>query len=279
MINNDKATFIAGLWRFVNHDGEQTPDGYGRPSRQPMRGQTILAGGLCACLLEDTPDPTDYDGASWLYYLDHYLVDAFAAMRMRPDFADLRTAYAAEADGLDVPDLVERHGTMHAALHRLIVAQGIVDLCVTIAADTGRTVPVGDAGGGGATKPEMRDMGWLRAKLERTFFAQDDAVDSAWLSFVRVAYRQIMPRIAGEQHRMNRGTFGETTLTTFDCADRVTFSFQRGDDCATWAADASDMHGRRSGPNTTETRYDRVVSMIGEVTRLWSLDDMKEVRP
>src|ERR1700751_95988 len=115
---------------------------------------------------------------------------------------------------------------------------------------------------------------WLQSKLEAYFNAQQACIDQAWEGFVRVGYRQLMPRIKKEGHRGNKGTFGATTLMTYAIAGRVMFTFQRDKSSVTYVADDSDMHGERSGPNGTATPYVECVSMINEVSDNWDMTKM-----
>lgn len=258
----ERQRFVALLEEFIEHGGKRTPDGHGRPSRAHCvcRGETTLMQGVVSYLTR--PDtPSACIGASWLYHLDHYLVDAFAAMRTEPVFAGLRDMYRRETGGEDVPDLLELH-LGAGQFHRGLVVHSLISLCSTLA---------GLVDGGEPTPCE-----WVQQRLESTFNAQAHVVDGAWLGFVRTAYRELAPRIKAERHRANVGVFGATTLRTFACAGRVLYNFSRGDGSELCCvADESDMHGRRAGPNPTRTRYTRCVEMIEEVTAKWSLDTMK----
>lgn len=266
---HERQRFLALLEEFVVHSGRRTPDGYGRSSRNPLRGETTLVNGVVA-YLQRPEVPTSCIGARWVYHLDHYLVDAFEAMRTEAGYAGLRDMYRQETGGEDVPDLLELHLGV-GQLHRTMVVYSLVSLCATLS---------GLCNGDGERTP----CEWLRAKLEATFNAQAHVVDGAWLGFVRKAYREFAPRIKAESHRTNVGVFGATTLRTFACAGRVLYNFSRDDGSEylnelCYIADESDMHGRRAGPNTTRTRYNKCVEMIEEVTSLWSLDAMKPEAP
>ena len=260
----ERQRFLELLEEFILHAGERTPDGYGRKGRLLLRGETTLMNGVAA-YLQRPEVPTSCIGARWVYHLDHYLVDAFEAMRTEPGYAGLRDMYRRETGGEDVPDLLELHLGV-GQFHRTMVVSSLISLCATIS---------GLCNGDGERTP----CEWLRAKLEATFNAQAHVVDGAWLGFVRKAYRELAPRIDAERHRTNVGVFGATTLRTFACAGRVLYNFSRDGSkylnelC--YVADESDMHGRRAGPNTTRTRYNKCVEMIEEVTALWSLDAMK----
>jgi hypothetical protein len=120
---------------------------------------------------------------------------------------------------------------------------------------------------------------WLQDKLEAHFHAQQHCIDQAWERFVRVGYRELMPRIKEESHRGNKGEFGSTTLMTYCMAGRCMFTFLRGEDggpTMTYVADDSDMWGVRSGSNATATPYAECVSMINEVTDNWDMKKMKK---
>lgn len=238
----DKAQFIAALETFVDYEGQKTTDEYGR-QYGIHRGQATLMRGVLQCLRETTePDYT-----SWLTYLDRFLGDAFAEIRTADHFAALRVAYTAEV-GDDVPDLFEIHD---GGLHRLLVVQALVRLCVVLSG-----------------------CQWVQEKLSLAFNAQSAVIDQAWRRFARVAYAPMIKRVNAESHRRNVGAFGATTLTTFACAGRVVFAFGRGDAWMEYVADDGDPVGIRSGPNVSTTRYDVCVSMIEEVTSMWDMSKM-----
>src|SRR6185503_14332355 len=148
----------------------------------------------------------------------------------------------------EIPDLFEIHD---GGLHRMLVVGALVRLCVVLSG-----------------------CQWLQEKLGLAFNAQSAVIDQAWRRFVRVAYAKMMERINGEQHRGNVGLFGATTLSTFACAGRVIFAFERGNDRMEYVADDGDPIGIRSGPNVSATRYDACVAMIEEVTSMWDMGKM-----
>ena len=240
---SDKETFISALETFVDYEGSKTTDEHGREYR-PHRGQALLMRGVLQHLRE-TPEPKY---TQWVTYLDRFLGDAFAEIRTADHFAALRAAYSAEV-GDDVPDLYEIHD---GGLHRLLVVQALIRLCVVLSG-----------------------CQWLQEKLSLAFNAQSAVIDQAWRRFVRVAYAPMMKRVNGEAHRRNVGTFGATTLNTFACAGRVVFAFGRGDGWIEYVADDGDPVGIRSGPNVSPTRYDVCVSMIEEVTSAWDISKMQ----
>jgi hypothetical protein len=238
---DDKARFIGRLRHFAATNGADTPDGYGRIGYRPGRGLTVLAVGI-AQYLDDPAIPGPSLGLNWLRDLPLYLTEAFRAFRESPRWDDLRRVYREHADH-EIPSLVNIH---EGGLHRSMVAHDIV-----------RLVPI------------LADAEWLAARLAEHVNAQWGVVTQAWQDFLRVIYREVMPRIKAETHC---GEFGATTLLSFACAGRVMFTFNRGDDSLTYVADDSDMYGARSGPNATATPYERCVAMIRDVVDGWGME-------
>ena len=239
---SDKTQFIAALEIFVEHEGRRTNDGHGRPYRL-LRGQVTLMRGV----LQHLRSTTEPAYTSWLTYLDRFLGDAFHEIRTSERYVDLRAKYITEVE-YEVPDLFEIHD---GGLHRMLVVQALVRLCVVLSG-----------------------CEWLQEKLGLAFNAQSAVIDQAWCRFVRVAYVKMMERINDESHRLNVGIFGTTTLTTFACAGRVVFAFERRTDRMEYVADDGDPIGIRSEPNVSSTRYDLCVSMIEEVTSMWEIGKM-----
>lgn len=233
----DKDLFIRALEMWLTSSHDNRPD----------RGEVTLMAGVLRCLRQ-APDVSEY--SQWLNYLDHFLVAAFDEIRIGDANSELREKYKEET-GYDVPDLYEAHV---GGLHRLMVVNSLTRLCGRLAGND-----------------------WVESRLAACFGAQAGVMDQAWSRFVAKAYWSFMARINAESHRSNVGQFGETTLTTYACAGRVMFTFSRGNDKAQYVADDGDPVGIRSGPNVSSSRYDVVVSMIEEVTRLWSMDEMRPV--
>lgn len=244
----NKITFIERLHRFAEVGGETLYDlDYDRIGYNESRGERLLALGI-AKYLADPNIPKDTPGINWYRDLHSHLVDAFIEFRTHAQWSALRKAYTIKTEQ-EIPDLVDVHV---GGLHRLLVTRDLSHLCTVLSGEK-----------------------WLGPRLEAYFGAQQLCIDQAWERFVRIGYRQLMPRIKTEKHRGNRATFGSTTLTTYAIAGRVTFTFQRGkNDSMTYVADDSDMHGERSGPNSTATPYATCISMINEVSDSWVLDKM-----
>lgn len=236
-----KASFIAALRNFAKTSGRDTPDGYGRTGFRPSRGTVPLVLGIAEYL--DGPEiPGEESGLNWIADLPKHLDDAFTAFRTEARWSNLRAAYKDDT-GHDVPDIVNVHVD---GLHRLLVVHEIVRLM-----------------------PILAESPWLSERLAVHLGAQQACIDQAWRAFVRVGYRDLLPRIKSEDHRGNRGEFGSTTLLTYAMAGRVMFTFSRGDESVTYVADDSDMYGCRAGMNVPSTDYATCVSMIGEVTAKW----------
>jgi len=249
---NKKGHFISMLKHFSTYGGKGIYDPiYDRPDYQPeWRGDRALACGL-AKYLEAVPG--DVEGINWYTDLADHLVDAFEEFRTLEKWEGLRREYAFATEGNEIPDLVNCHID---PIRRSLVANSMTHLVTVLAGET-----------------------WLQSKLEAVFHAQQECIDLAWRRFVRVCYREMMPRIAKERHRGNRGKFGSTVLLTYDIAGRTVFTFRRGEGdgpSVSYVADSSDMWGVRSGGNFATTPYRECISMIEEVTDNWSLDEMKE---
>jgi hypothetical protein len=248
-----KVHFTAMLRRFAEVGGDELWDPvHERRGYRPHRGEQMLALGI-AKYLDDPKIPGDTIGINWYRDLHAHLVDAFVEFRTDDKWRPLRDAYKIKTEGEEIPDLVDVHV---GGLHRLLVVDQVARLATVLSGEK-----------------------WLQPKLEGYFHAQQHCIDQAWERFVRVGYRQIMPRIKKESHRGNKGEFGSTTLMTYAMAGRVMFTFQRGDDggpAMTYVADDSDMHGERSGPNAPTTPYAECVAMIDEVSDHW---DLKKMRP
>jgi len=248
-----KDTFVAALRRFAEVGGDELWDPiYERKGYRTCRGEQTLAHGI-AKYLDDLSIPGDTLGINWYHDLHSHLVDAFVEFRTHEKWEALRKAYKIKTEGSEIPDLVEVH---IGGLHRLHVIHQIAYLVTVLSGEV-----------------------WLRPKLEGYFNAQQHCIDQAWERFVRVGYRQLMPRIKKESHRGNRGQFGETTLLTYAMAGRVMFTFLRGKDggpMMTYVADDSDMHGERSGSNATTTPYAECVAMIDEVSDNWDVAKMTQ---
>src|ERR1700751_795786 len=245
---SDKAVFISALRRFAEDGGDELWDPvYSRKGYRAHRGEQALALGIAKYL--DEPDvPGDTIGINWYHDLHSRLVDGLVEFRVHAKWEALRKAYEAETGGHEIPDLVDVHV---GGLHRLLVVNQLAYLA-----------------------PVLSGEEWLQSKLEAYFNAQQACIDQAWEGFVRVGYRQLMPRIKKEGHRGNKGTFRATTLMTYAIAGRVMFTFQRDKSSVTYVADDSDMHGERSGPNGTATPYVECVSMINEVSDNWDMTKM-----
>lgn len=248
----DKKKFIAALRRFAEVGGGQLYDPvYDRTGYNEYRGERTLAKGI-AKYLDDPKIPGDVMGINWYQDLCEHLVDAFVEFRSDPKWGPLRNDYLLETSE-EIPDLVEVH---IGGLHRLLMVNQIARLCTVLSGEK-----------------------WIQPKLEAYFHAQQRCIDQAWDRFVRIGYRELMPRIKEESHRGNKGEFGKTTLMTYCMAGRCMFTFLRGDDggpTVTYVADDSDMWGVRSGSNATATPYAECVSMINEVSGNWSLKKMKK---
>ncbi len=248
---SSKRAFIAALRRFAEVGGDELWDPiYDRVGYRPYRGEQTLALGI-AKYLDDPGIPGDTGGINWYHDLHSHLVDAFIEFRTHEKWAALRKAYKIKTEGEEIPDLVEVH---LGGLHRLLMVNQVARLAAVLSGEK-----------------------WLQPKLEAYFHAQQHCIDQAWERFVRVGYRQLMPRIKQESHHGNKGTFGATTLMTYAMAGRVMFTFLRGKDggpTMTYVADDSDMHGERSGPNATATPYAECVAMIDEVSDHWDMKKM-----
>lgn len=241
-----KHEFIARLREFAVNDGATIPDEYGHPNYAPALGETILAA-MFASWLEESVIPNDDTHTVWERDLPIYAVEAYADFRTSSRWQASRDRYFDET-GYEIPDLVD---AFSGGLHRVLVAYHVCRLM-----------------------PLLARAPWLRPMLETTLNAQSAVIDHAWRRFVRVAYRNVMPRIKTERHRANSGMFGTTKLMTFDCAGRVLFTFQRGDAQMTYVADANDMYGNRSGPNSPGGPYAECVSMIEDVVAHWDIDKL-----
>lgn len=246
-----KDTFVAALRRFAEVGGDDLWDPiYDRMGYQPHRGEQVLALGI-AKYLDDPAVPGDTLGINWYHDLHSHLVDAFVEFRTDARWKSLRDAYKFKTAGAEIPDLVEVHV---GGLHRLLVVDQIARLATVLSGEK-----------------------WLQPRLEAYFTAQQHCINQAWKRFVRVGYRQLMPRIKKEDHRGNRGEFGKTALLTYAMAGRVMFTFKRGKDegpSMTYVADDSDMNGERSGPNAPATPYAECVAMIDEVSDNWDVRKM-----
>lgn len=251
---SDKKDFISALRRFAENGGEGIYDPvYKRPNYEPeYRGERTLALGL-AKYLENPEVPGDTPGINWYHDLCSHLVDAFEEFRTHEKWDALRKAYKLKTEGSEIPDLVNVH---IEGSHRMLVANQLARLVTVLSGEL-----------------------WLQPKLEGYFNAQQACIDQAWERFVRVGYRQLMPRIKKESHRGNKGEFGKTTLMTYAMAGRVMFTFLRGKDggpTMTYVADDSDLYGVRSGNNFTSTPFLTCVEMINEVSDNWDLKAMKK---
>lgn len=251
---NDKQNFIRMLHRFADTGGKGIFDPiYKRPDFEPeYRGDRLLAGALAKYFFDEAI-PGDTIGINWYHDLCSHLVDAFEEFRTHDKWQELRTAYRINTDN-EIPDLVNIHIN---GSHRSLAARQVARLVTALAG-----------------KEEV----WLQPKLEAYFEAQQTCIDQAWERFVRVGYRQLMPRIKAESHRGNKGDFGKTTLMTYAMAGRVMFTFLRGKDggpTITYVADDSDMYGVRSGNNFTSTPFMTCVEMIHEVSDGWNMKKMK----
>lgn len=250
----NKQNFIFNLRRFAEVGGDQIFDVvYDRMGYRENRGERLLAAALAKYL--DRPEiPSDTSGINWHKDLGMHLVDAFVEFRVGQKWQQLRLDYLA-ASGDEVPDLVNVHV---GGLTRMLTASKMAYLCAVMAGEP-----------------------WVRDDLDGLFEAQQRTIDQAWRRFVRVGYRELMPRIKSEDHRGNKGIFGMTELLTYEMAGRVMFTFQckgdlsgLGSGSVTYVADASDMYGGRSGSNATSTPFMTCIEMINEVCDLWSLDKM-----
>jgi len=250
--------FITALRSFAEVGGDELLDPiYNRKGYQAHRGEQMLALGI-AKYLDDLSVSGDTLGIGWYRDLHSHLVEAFVDFRTSEKWAALRKAYKIKTEGDEIPDLVEVHV---GGLHRLLLVDQLARLCAVLSGEL-----------------------WIQPKLEAYFHAQQLCIDQAWKRFVRVGYRQLMPRIKKESHRGNKGKFGSTTLMTYCMAGRCMFTFLRGGSyqvheaegsTMTYVADDSDMWGVRSGPNTTATPYTECVAMINEVSDNWDLEKMR----
>lgn len=249
---DDKAKLIAAFHKFALEGGDNLYDvTYERIGYMVHRGERLLARAI-AEYLSGPELPKDDPHGYWPRNLDEYLTEAFVEFRTHKKWEYLRGAYLLETDH-EIPDLVDVH---IGGLHRSLVTTQLARLCATLA-----------------------NQKWLQSRLESHFSAQQICIDQAWHRFVRIGYRQLMPRIKEERHRGNKGEFGKTTLMTYCLAGRCMFTFMRGKDggpMMTYVADDSDMYGSRSGSNATATPFMECISMINEVSDNWSLDAMKE---
>lgn len=244
-----KSAFITALRHFAEVGGDDLWDPiYERRGYRPHRGEQVLALGI-AKYLNEPSIPGDTIGINWYHDLHSHLADAFVEFRTHEKWALLRKAYEIKTEGEKIPDLVDVH---IGGLHRLGIAHQIARLATVLSGET-----------------------WLQSRLEAYFDAQQHCIDQAWERFVRVGYRQLMPRIKTEKHRGNKGAFGTTTLMTYAMAGRVMFTFERSNGGSmTYVADDSDMHGERSGPNAPATPYAECVAMIDEVSDHWDMQKM-----
>lgn len=246
-----KKDFITALRSFAKNGGNDLYDPvYERTGYRPYRGEQTLAEAIANYL--DRPEiPGDSLGINWYHDLKEHLVDAFVEFRTDDKWAKLREDYERETQ-VQVPDLVNVH---IGGLYRLMIVNQIAHLCTVLSGQK-----------------------WIWRKLEAHFHAQQACIDQAWERFVRIGYRELMPRIKEERHSSNRGEFGKTTLMTFCTSGRCMFTFMRGEDggpSMTYVADDSDMWGVRSGPNATDTPYAECVAMINEVSDNWDIEKMK----
>lgn len=250
--NNNKKDFITALRRFSEVGGDYLYDPvYKRTGYHEYRGERLLAAAI-AKYLDDPNIPGDTLGINWFNDLQEHLVDAFVEFRTDKKWSRLRADYLLEVNE-EIPDLVEVH---IGGLHRLLMVNQIARLCTVLSQEL-----------------------WLQPKLEAHFHAQQACITQAWERFIRVGYRELMPRIKEERHRGNRGEFGKTTLMTYCMAGRCMFTFLRGKDggpTVTYVADDSDMWGVRSGPNSPSTPFMECISMINEVSDNWDLKKMKK---
>lgn len=242
-----KRDFIDRLRWFATNEGRGLPDEYGHPDYAPSRGEAMLAG-MFARWLDESGVPEGDGFSNWMCDIPCYVVEAYAEFTSDPKWDLARDAYRKATDR-DIPDLVDAHA---GGIHRTLVAHSVCRLM-----------------------PLLADAKWLRPMLESTLNAQMVVIDHAWRRFVRVAYRKLMPRIKSELHRGNVGVFGSTTLLTFDCAGRIMFTFQRDSGTITYVADASDMYGTRSGPNSPGAPYAECVAMIEDVIAHWDIDKLQ----
>lgn len=245
---NDKDLFVKKLRRFANNGGSELYDlVYAHKGYSENRGERILAGAIAVYLEESTPGESE--GINWYAHLHKYMTEAFVEFRARDRWRVTRDEYR-EATGEEIPDLINVHV---GGLHRMLTADKLAHLATVLSGEL-----------------------WLQDSLKRYFSAQQTCIDQAWGRFVRVGYRELMARGKKETHRGNSGTFGSTTLMTYELAGRVMFTFQRSGATVTFVADAEDMHGHRSGANVSSTPYAECVAMINEVSDSWRLDVMKK---
>lgn len=249
----EKKDFIAALRRFAEVGGDELFDPvYERKGYRPYRGEQTLAQGI-AKYLDDPKIPGDTIGINWYHDLSKHLVDAFVEFRTHEKWNALREAYKIKTEGNEIPDLVDLH---IGGLHRALMVNQLARLCTVLSGEL-----------------------WLQHDLQSHFGAQQECIDQAWRRFLRVGYRELMPRIKQERHRGNKGEFCSTSLMTYCMAGRCMFTFLRGKDggpTMTYVADDSDMWGVRSGSNATSTPFMECISMINEVTDNWHLDKMVE---
>lgn len=211
------------------------------------KGVNMLARSF-AKYLQGPTIPGPEAGLNWFWYLPKYLDDAFTAFRLDTAWADLRDAYRAETYD-DIPSFTDVH---IGGFHRLLVIPDLVRVVVEAAGDRAD-----------------------EANIMLAVHAQQACIDAAWRKFVRVAYSPMLKRI----NTNNRGTFGQTTLTTGATGGRVAFQFTRDGGRAdmTYIAADNDPVGYRSGSNVTATPYAVCVAMIEEVAALWQVDKMKAI--
>jgi hypothetical protein len=242
----EKSELIQRLRHFAEVEGKGIPDEYGHADYRTCRYDTLFATAI-ALYLEKMPEDRH-----WLHDLPQTLVDAFSAFRADRQWATLRADYCRVMEGdAIIPDLTD---TFRGEIRRTLESFHVSRLMSVLSGHS-----------------------WLNEKLESYFSAEMHVIDHAWRRFVRVAYRRLMGRIKKEQHRENKGTFGKTILRTYDCAGRVSFTFERKGESMTYVADGGDMEGFRSGPNSPGAPFSRCVQMIDEVTENWDIGKLKPV--
>lgn len=248
MSNIRKQTFIERLLHFARVEGRGIRDEYGHADYGSQRGEFVLARMIATYLTR--PEIEDrWPEANWFLGLPDLLVEAFEAFRTEPEFEIGRKAYACMTNSREIPSLVDVHT---GGIHRVLVVHGIARLMWVLSEEP-----------------------WLRGALEDRFNVQMCAIEEAWRRFVALAYAKLIVRINAEQHRGNKGAFGNTTLMTWACAGRVMFTFQGSEGQMTYVADDADLSGERSGANSPGAPWQACVAMINEVTNNWDNDKLQ----
>jgi hypothetical protein len=247
-VKGDKAAYVAELRALVADPDHFWDPIYKRRGVGLGASSAILLSALADYL--EGPHIVEHDGCSFFHYLPRRVADAFDLFLGGASYHDLRERYRA-ATGEDLPSWEDAHV---GGLHRVCEVQ---NLCYHLAVCAGES------------------HAWMRSALTAAADAQRAIIDQAWRRFVRRCYRPMMARMKREGADGYHGEFGETRLETGGSAGRVCFEFRRPGGRLTYVADDSDLHGERSGANTTTTPYAECVAMIDEVVALWRMAAME----